>query len=54
MPVRALDSLGQVARAATLAELAETTRRVYPDPSALGEDVFLCRALVGRPREARS
>jgi hypothetical protein len=49
----ALEKLGQVARAATLAELAETTADLYPDPSALGEDVFLCRALVERPREAK-
>jgi hypothetical protein len=50
---QALDSLGQVARAACLAEVAETARRLYRQPSALGEDVFLCRALVERPREAK-
>ena len=52
-PARALESLGQVARAACLAELAETAGRLYPQPSALGEDIFLCRALVERPREAK-
>jgi hypothetical protein len=50
---RALDSIGQVARAESLAELSETARRLYPQPTALGEDIFLCRALVERPREAR-
>ena len=49
----ALDGLGQLARAACLAEVAETARRLYRQPSALGEDVFLCRALVERPREAK-
>jgi hypothetical protein len=53
MPVRALDGLGELARAASLAAVAETARRLYPDPSALGEDVFLCRALVERSREAK-
>lgn len=52
-PVWALDSLDQIARAATLTELAETARRLYPEPSGLGEDVFLGRALIERPREAR-
>jgi hypothetical protein len=50
---RALDSLGQLARAVCLAELAETARRLYPQPSGFGEDVFLCRALVEQPREAK-
>lgn len=50
---RALDSLGQLAGAACLAELAETARRLYPQPSGFGEDVFLCRALVEQPREAK-
>jgi len=50
---QALDSLCEVARAACLAEVAETARRLYPQPSGLGEDVFLCRALVEQPREAK-
>ena len=50
---RALENLGRVAQAASLAEMAETARRLYPEPSALGEDVFLSRALMERPREAR-
>jgi hypothetical protein len=50
---QALDSLGEVAQAACLAEMAETARRLYPQPSGLGEDVFLCRALVEQPREAK-
>jgi hypothetical protein len=50
---RALDSLGELAQAGCLAELVETARRLYPQPGALGEDVFLCRALVERPREAK-
>jgi hypothetical protein len=53
LAAQALDSLGQLSRAANLAELAETARRLYPQPSGLGEDVFLCRALVERPREAK-
>ena len=48
-----LDNLAQLARVATLVELAETARRLYPEPSELGEAVFLCRALVERPREAK-
>jgi hypothetical protein len=51
--VQALDSLNQLAGAASLAEVAETARRLYPQPGGLGEDVFLCRALVERPREAK-
>lgn len=48
-----MEKLGQVAGVTTLGELAEITGRLYPDPLALGEDVFLCRALVERPREAK-
>jgi hypothetical protein len=48
-----MESLGQMARAASLAELAEIVLGLYPQPTALGEDVFHCRALVERPREAK-
>jgi hypothetical protein len=50
---QALESLGRLAGTASLAEVVETARRLYPQPSGLGEDVFLCRALVERPREAK-
>ena len=50
---QALTSLGQLVEAASLVELADSARRLYPQPGGLGEDVFLCRALVERPREAK-
>lgn len=50
LAAQALDAVAQAAQATSLAELAETARRLYPQPAGLGEDVYLCRALVERTR----
>jgi hypothetical protein len=48
-----LEDVASLSEAATTATFAETTSRLYPSPSDLAEDVYLCRALVENPKGAR-
>jgi hypothetical protein len=49
----ALESLASLSEATTTETFAEAASRLYSSPSALAEDIYLCRALTESPNEAR-